>query len=305
MPPGAGVRRVEWKHSVRVRIAHFSDLHFWSLPGTWRALLDKRVCGCLNHLLRRRQQFQDGRLERAAARISSLAPDWIICTGDLTATGSPAEFAAAWAYLKPLRAMALRGFIYVPGNHDAYVRDAVCRNALAEVCGKLNDGHGPECFPREVRDRGLRLFLVDETLPTAPWLSCGRLDVASGGWLRERLSAPRADREGRILVGHFPLRRSDGTPLPRRRRLLGADELYELGRAGAYDVALCGHIHHAFRRDGGGAMEVCAGSLTMEGRVNVLDFFPESCTFSQFWLDVSEDEPAPVLTGQISTTGAH
>ncbi|MDX9982422.1 MAG: hypothetical protein RBU25_20545, partial [Lentisphaeria bacterium] len=85
----------------------------------------------------------------------------------------------------------------------------------------------------------------------------------------------------------------------------GADELHELGLAGAYDVALCGHIHHAFRRDGAGAMEVCAGSLTMEGRVNVLDFFPESCTFSQFWLDVSEDEPEPVLAGQISTTGVH
>jgi len=69
------------------------DLHFWFLPETWRALLDKRVFGSLNHLLRRRQHFREGRLERAAARISSLAPDWIVCTGDLTTTGAPAEFA--------------------------------------------------------------------------------------------------------------------------------------------------------------------------------------------------------------------
>jgi 3',5'-cyclic AMP phosphodiesterase CpdA len=290
---------------VRVRIVHFSDLHFWSMPGTWRALLDKRAFGCLNHLLHRRQQFQTGRMERAAARISSLSPDWIVCTGDLTATGSPAEFAAARSYLKPLRAMALRGFLYVPGNHDSYVRDAACRKALADTCGKLNDGSGLDGFPREITDRGLRLFLVDETQPTVPWLSSGRIDGPTGDWLHERLAAPRAEREGRVLVGHFPLRRSDGSPLPRRRRLLGADRLYELGLGGAYDVALCGHIHHAFRRDGAGAMEVCAGSLSMEGKVNVLDFFPESCTFSQFWLDVSEDEPAPVLAGQISTTGAH
>lgn len=275
------------------------------MPGTWRALLDKRSLGCLNHLLRRRRHFDAGRLERAAARISSLAPDWIVCTGDLTTTGSPAEFSAARAWLKPLRSLALRGFLFVPGNHDRYVRDAGCREALAETCGRLNDRFCLEDFPGEIADRGLRLFLLDETRPTPPWLSTGRLDAPSLAWLRERLAAPRAEREGRVVVGHFPMRRADGNPLSSRRRLEGAEELRELGLSGAYDVALCGHIHQAFRRDDGGPMEVCAGSLTLEGRVNVLDFFPESCTFSQFWLDVADGELAPVLAGQTSTTGAH
>lgn len=290
---------------VRVRIVHFSDLHLWCWPGTWRAVLDKRVLGCLNHLLRRRRSFQACRLERAAAQVSSLAPDWVICTGDLTTTGAPAEFAAACARLKPFRAAALRGFLYVPGNHDCYVHDVACQEALARTCAKLNDGRALADFPWVIEDRGLRLFLANEAHPTAPWLSCGWMDGQAGGWLREHLAAPRAEREGRVLVGHFPLRGADGRELSPRRHLAGAKELYELGVAGAYDVALCGHIHRAFRRDAPGAMEICAGSLTLEGRVNVLDFFPESCTFSQFWLDMSEDEPVPVLAGQISATGAH
>ncbi len=277
----------------------------WCWPGTWRALFDKRVFGCLNHLLRRRRRFRPSRLERAAARISSLAPDWVICTGDLTTTGTPAEFAAACRALKPFRAAALRGFLYVPGNHDCYVRDAACQEALAKTCLALNDGHGLADFPRVVEDRGLRLFLLNEACPTAPWLSCGRIDETATEWLREQFAAPRAEKEGRVLVGHFPVRGPDGRELSSRRHLAGAGPVHEWSLAGAYDVALCGHIHHAFRRDAPGAMEVCAGSLTLEGRIDVLDFFPESCTFSQFWLDMSDDEPAPLLAGQISATGAH
>jgi 3',5'-cyclic AMP phosphodiesterase CpdA len=291
---------------LRVRIVHFSDLHFWHLPDTCHALFDKRLLGCLNHLLRRRQRFDRRRLERAVARVGSLAPDWIVCTGDLTTTGTPTEFAEARAALKPMQAAALRGFVYVPGNHDAYVRDAACQQALAETCQALNDGSGLDAFPREITDRGLRMFLADSAHPTAPWRSSGQLPPATDAWLRDRLAAPRADGEGRMLIGHFPLRRADGGELSRRRRLHGADGLYELARAGAVDVALCGHIHEAFRRDGPGAMEVCAGSLTLEGKVNVLDFFPDSCTFSQFWLDMSEETSDPVLAGgQISATGAH
>ncbi|MBT7167118.1 MAG: metallophosphoesterase [Victivallales bacterium] len=290
---------------MRVRIAHFSDLHLWRSPGTWRALLDKRALGCANHLLRRRRHVQISRLERAAARMAALAPDWVVCTGDLTTTGSPAEFEAACEAVKPLMATALRGSIYVPGNHDAYVRDVTCRRALAEACAALNGDRGTDGFPQEVTDRGLRMLLLDEAGPSAPWQSSGRLKPDTMHWLGEKLGAPRRDGEARILVGHFPLLRADGRELSRRRRLAGAEELVRFRESGAYDVALCGHIHQAFRRDDSACMELCAGSLTMEGKINVLDFFPESCTFSQFWLDMSDDQPSPVLAGgQVSATGA-
>jgi 3',5'-cyclic AMP phosphodiesterase CpdA len=276
------------------------------MPGSWRALFDKRVLGCANHLLRRRRRFRADRLRRAIARLGTLSPDWIVVTGDLTTTGEPAEFAAALAALKPLKAIALRGVVYVPGNHDAYVRDRLCREALDRACRTLNDGPGLADLPREITDRGLRMFLLDETLPTAPWLSSGRLGERNGDWLRERLTASRADGEARIVVGHFPLRRADGTELSRRRRLVDGDVLRSLGRDGAFDVALCGHIHEAYRRDRDKVMEVCAGSLTLEGRLNVLDFFPDSCTFSQFWLDMSDEEATPVLAGgQVPAAGAH
>ena len=264
------------------------------------------MLGCLNHLLRRRQHFRPERLEIAAARLGALAPDWIVCTGDLTSTGSPAEFKVAREAIGPLLKRALRGSIYVPGNHDAYVRDPACREALEQTCAILNNGPGIGSFPREVNDRGLRMLLLDEASPTAPWMSSGRLDPNTVRWLGETLAQPRQEREGRVLVGHFPLGRADGRRLPRRRGLEGAETLAALAARGAYDVALCGHIHHAFRRDDPRTIELCAGSLTLEGKVNVLDFFPDSCTFSQFWLDMSDNQPVPVLAGErVSATGVH
>ena len=116
-----------------MRIVHFSDIHIGCWPRSPKAFLDKRILGALNHALRRRQRFRADRLERALIRVRRLSPDWIFCTGDITTIGTPEEFAAACEALKPFIDTVGGRFVYIPGNHDAYVRDAACRAALAEA----------------------------------------------------------------------------------------------------------------------------------------------------------------------------
>src|SRR4029077_10786451 len=73
-------------------IAHLSDLH----------------CGD--------PHFVPDLMERAIAEINDLAPDIVVCSGDLTAFGFKEEYAEARRYLDRL---ACESFVVIPGNHDS------------------------------------------------------------------------------------------------------------------------------------------------------------------------------------------
>ena len=66
-----------------MRIAHFSDIHVGRWPQEIRAHFDKRLLGSLNYRLRRSHQFSRDFLPRALCQLRMLAPDWVVCTGDL------------------------------------------------------------------------------------------------------------------------------------------------------------------------------------------------------------------------------
>src|SRR5438132_2875688 len=74
------------------QIAHISDLH----------------CGG--------PHFMPSLMERAIGEINELAPDIVICSGDLTTFGFKQEFAQAKSYLDRLECESL---VVVPGNHDS------------------------------------------------------------------------------------------------------------------------------------------------------------------------------------------
>ncbi len=74
------------------RIAQFSDLH----------------CG--------ETYFEASLLERAIGEINELAPDVVVCSGDLTTFGFRHEYLTAREYLDRIDCDAL---VVVPGNHDS------------------------------------------------------------------------------------------------------------------------------------------------------------------------------------------
>src|SRR5262245_5629759 len=138
-------------------IAHLSDLH----------------CGG--------QHFVPSLLERAIAEINDLAPDLVVCTGDLTTFGFRQEYTQAREYLDEITCDRM---LVIPGNHDSrnvgYVH-------FEELFGERN--------PVERLD-GATVVAVDSTQPD---LDEGQIGRGRYPWIEEQFG----DENGlRVFVLH-------------------------------------------------------------------------------------------------------
>lgn len=276
-----------------MRIVHFSDIHLAAWPAAFTALFDKRILGLLNYTLRRRLRMHESYVQKAVEHIHKLKPDFVICSGDLTCIGSPPEFSKARRALATLAESEEIDFFYVPGNHDAYINASSNWKALEAAFYHLNRQrwHLKE-LPVLEKSRKLEFMLVNECQPTPVWGSYGFFQGETresfAKWLAE---TPLPDRL-RILVGHFPTRRESGQPLERRRMLRGNGIVREALESGKLDVSLCGHIHDPYvNRFASGALEICSGSLTAHGYINVLDIDDDG-SVKQRWDNVKERKGA-------------
>lgn len=130
-------------------------------------------------------------LRRTVAYINALRPavDAVICTGDLTDTGTAEEYAA----LRPLLDDLSCPYFVVPGNHDT-------RDGLVAAFADLGYLDGGQPFVGYAVDRfPLRLVGFDTTLPGQPF---GVFDAARADWLDAVLAArPQAPT---LVFGHHP-----------------------------------------------------------------------------------------------------
>ena len=105
-------------------LAHLSDPHLAPLPAPrWRDLIGKRVTGYINWQRKRRFIHDAEVLGKIVADLKAQAPDHIAVTGDLANIALAEEFARGRDWLQDLGAP--HDVSLVPGNHDAYVRQAV------------------------------------------------------------------------------------------------------------------------------------------------------------------------------------
>lgn len=288
-----------------MRLVHFSDPHFFACPRDWRALFDKRLFGTINHCLMRRPMIDDSASERAAQCLEFLQPDIVLCTGDLTCTGTPEEFALATARLEPLARQTGWEFLYLPGNHDTYVNDPACRAALVQAMERLNRRPAPAPdAPMEIVRGRFRLFLLNAATPTPPWKSSGILTESArrklGGWLAQ----PRLEREKRISACHFPCRGATGHQLGWRRRLNGGEVIATALQDGTLDMALCGHVHHPFCRvEASGTMEISAGALSIFKVLNIIDYEEKTGALCQSWFHLDSHRPVLTPVSQPATAG--
>lgn len=258
-----------------MRIVHFSDIHAGLFPRKAAAFIDKRFLGALNYRLRRRHACRPERIQHLAARLEQLAPDWVVCSGDISSIGSPEEFALACDWLRPIREVTADHFIFVPGNHDAYVHDQASRQALATTFHELNNRRWQLTdLPLAMSNKDARLIMIPGAVPVGIFQSSGRLSPDDCIRLTAILGEPRSDADTiRIGIGHFPPCLADGRPLGTRRALDGADAILAQLAAGRLDVLLCGHIHEPFAYELPNRTAVlCAGSLTLTGSFVVLDY---------------------------------
>jgi 3',5'-cyclic AMP phosphodiesterase CpdA len=218
----------------------------------------KRFMGYVNWKRGRERLNDMAMLAGLVADLRAQQPDHVAMTGDVVNIGLAVEFDRAALWMKTLGDPADVSF--TPGNHDAYVRDAM--EGLARVFAPWTSSDSPspgaDRFPY-LRVRGeIALIGLSSGVPTAPLMASGRLgrrQLAALGRILEETGDRRLARV--ILIHHPPLVRGPSPPL---RGLDDAREFERtIARFGA-EAILHGHTHKrmvhylpspATRREGG------------------------------------------------------
>ena len=256
-----------------MKIIHFSDPHAGGGAETWRAYFDKRWVGVFNYRFRRRYKHDLSKLKKAVDYILSVRPDVVVCTGDLTSTGQPGEFERVLDIMRPLRDSAMP-LLYLPGNHDCYVKAPCCVAAVREAVEYLSRGDYRLADLPTVREyAGVEFGLVNCCRPSNLFCSWGFMSKADSAELEKWCAAPK--ERPRLLLSHYPM--TEENPLLRiRHRLFGQKRIVELMRVHAIDLVLCGHIHNPYLKvDASGRGECCAGSVTRNGSMTEIEVAPD------------------------------
>lgn len=263
-----------------MRILHFSDLHiglglrrvpFFDWPG-------KRLAGGLNLLRGRGRHFADA-ARKALGLVEldeRLGPDFVLCTGDLTALATHAEFEAARALLEPLPESPR--FVVTPGNHDAYTRPTVREGRFRQYFEEGIESDFPDLCTDgpwpvvRVPDDDVAIIAVNSARSNLlPWRASGRVPSAQIEGLEAALSDPRVAGRFVFLMTHHAPCRPDGSADTKEHGLRNLSELLAAAASVERGALLCGHVHAVFRReiDGFHGEVFCAGSATYMGREGV------------------------------------
>jgi len=222
-------------------IAHLSDPHLGPapFPGLGEMRL-KRFMGWVNWKRGRERLNDMAMLARLVADLRAQSPDHVAMTGDVANIGLTEEFRRAAQWLGALGEPADVSF--TPGNHDAYVRDAV--QCLAKTFAPWTSSDagagGADRFPF-LRVRGeVALIGLNSGVPTGPLMATGRLGARQIAELGDLLQETGARGLARVILIHHPPLSRGGSPL---RRLTDARALETIvGRFGA-EAVLHGHAH--------------------------------------------------------------
>ena len=164
--------------------------------------------------------FVPNLMNRVITELNELAPDVVVCSGDLTNEGYRQEFKSWAAYAERISSRVLT----VPGNHDS-------RNV-----GYLHfeDLVGPRMWSEDVG--GVRIVGVDSSEPD---LNEGKVGRAQYEWIRREFAR---DADLKVFVLHHHLLPIPGTGRERSTVMDAGDLLEVLTNAGVH-VVLSGHKH--------------------------------------------------------------
>jgi 3',5'-cyclic AMP phosphodiesterase CpdA len=260
-----------------IRVLHFSDVHVQEAMTAMPAseLLGKRLLAAGNLWLVRGRLFRDAPLKlRALADFAAREHvDASICTGDYTAVGSEAEYAAARRAMEPFLRAPL-GFFTVPGNHDLYLADTVRHARFERHFGDLLASELPELsvdgafpFVRRVGEE-LAIIGVNSAHPNPnPFSSSGSVPPAQLAALERILAHPSLVGRWVFVITHYGILRADGQPDSAHHGLDDAEALLRICSRPRLAL-LHGHIHHRFHHPASPQHPwlFCAGSATHRDR---------------------------------------
>ncbi|MCC6917859.1 MAG: metallophosphoesterase [Alphaproteobacteria bacterium] len=220
------------------RLAHLSDPHLPPPPLPLAGLRPKQMLSLLAWRRKKRRRHTPEVLAAITADIAAAAPDHIAVTGDLTNFASPAEYAAAAAWLESLGDPA--EVTVSPGNHDALTgrSDHARFHPWRRWLGDAED----VLFPALRRRGPLAIFNLCSAVPTALHRAQGRIGADQAARLEAGLREASAAGLFRVVLLHHPVTRG---VVSRRVELVDQAALRRtLQQAGA-ELVLHGHAHAA------------------------------------------------------------
>ena len=220
-------------------LLHITDIHFWEVVLNPLRLLNKRLLGNANVLLRRRHHYHTDRAIEYADALAATGAPVIFAGGDFTSTATAREFAQAAAFLDDLSARGLN-VIAAPGNHDVYTFESVRRKRFEHYLGRFMPEAG---YPACIHLPGGTPMVIAPTVRPNLISSRGHIDDATIAKVTQWVAAAPP---GPVIVGaHYPLLPETGTYRSSAgRRLRNAEQLRQaLGETGRNLIYIAGHVH--------------------------------------------------------------
>ena len=243
-------------------LAHLTDAHL--PPAPWPPLAElalKRALGFINWKRARESLTDAPMLRRLMDDLRAQKPDHIAMTGDIVNLGLQGEFEAARKWLEALGAPDDVSF--VPGNHDAYVRQALPTLAQAFAPWTRGDSSAQKesAFPY-LRVRGdVALIGVSSAVPTALFMATGKVGADQIAGLRALLAEARAHGLMRVvMVHHAPI-----AGMHAMRRMVDAPAVADAIAQEGAEIVLHGHHHRRMVN-----WIASANTLALGGRIPVV-----------------------------------
>jgi hypothetical protein len=217
---------------------HITDLHFWEIVKNPLWLLNKRIIGNVNVILKRRHDFNMDRAEGYAEYVNSLDIEHVIITGDISSTATRREFQRGVDFIRLVEAGG-KTVSVIPGNHDVYTFATTRRKVFEKYYSPWMPKQPLPCTQH--LPNGTPFVYVPTVCPN--YLSSqghiSRTDVASTVRQVQALPDPA------LVIAHYPiLNKTSAYTVNKNRQLLQAEDLRQaLGESGKELLYVCGHVH--------------------------------------------------------------
>ena len=258
---------------MSLRILHFSDVHLPFPPGAFRSpemLHPKRLAAFFNFYLRRGSKYADAlqKLNGLNEFLRREPVDYVLFTGDTLNFGLERECSAGAPRIIETLALARRGALAVPGNHDLYTPSSLAfhRKLFAPLLrSDLPEAATLTAFPlvRWLGDDAVAIAFNSARPNFNFWNSSGRVPALELEALARLLDRPEIAVRRRIfLMTHYPFDEHGYFHGLRNSRAL-----LKLLRERSNLVRLHGHNHRPYTHlvPGTATPLYCAGSLSKHG----------------------------------------
>jgi 3',5'-cyclic AMP phosphodiesterase CpdA len=222
-------------------LAHISDVHLGPLPDmSFGELMSKRITGYVNWQRNRRKHLFGNTLELLIQDMNRRHPDHLAITGDLVNLAASIEIDAAAVWLKTLP--HCQDVTVVPGNHDAYVPNAIDEAVEKWAPWMSGDrpGEGDHRFPFLRIRKNVALIGLSTATATPPFMASGYFGRNQARRFANLLQATGDAGLFRVVMIHHPPIRG---ATPNYKRMMGIRRFGAAVHLGGAELVLHGHTH--------------------------------------------------------------